>query len=63
MTKYVIFKQFGKFRMTTEDNYNAQIMNENKVMDFEGFNTVEEVIDWCKQYIIKEDRLIDKTSD
>jgi hypothetical protein len=62
MTKYVIFKQFGKFKMTTEANYNAQVMNANKITHFYDFDTAEEVINWCKQYI-REDRLIDKTND
>ena len=35
--KYVLFKQFGKFRITTKENFKAQIRNEHKILSLSDY--------------------------
>ena len=45
MEKTVIFKRFGKWYVTSESNYNAPIMNENKVAKIHDAHTEFDAID------------------
>lgn len=49
---YVIFTEFDDIKGTPEDNYNAQIRNANKVINFsdDGFDSIEQVVDYVKKY-------------
>lgn len=46
---YVAFKEFGKTKITTKENYEAVIRNASKVMTFDG--TIHEAVDYIKQYM------------
>lgn len=45
---YVAFKEFGKTKITSKENYEAFIRNENKVVTFYG--TIQEAVEYIKQY-------------
>lgn len=64
MNKYVIYKEFGKLRLTNEANYNTCMRNASQVIDVNNFANAESVRD----YLIREWRLlphqiVDKTND
>ena len=44
---YVAFKEFGKTKITTKENYEAVIRNASKVMTFDG--TIHEAVEYIKQ--------------
>lgn len=46
--KYVVFKEFGKTKITRKENYEAFIRNENKVIAFNG--TTYEAVEYIKKY-------------
>ena len=47
----IIYKDFYKgLCMTSEENYNARIMNANKVCTLSDFATAEEARDWLCSY-------------
>ena len=49
--KMVIFKNLSGYAVTPEDNYNAYIRNERKVMDCSAFSSPEEIIEYyCKYF-------------
>jgi hypothetical protein len=48
--KTVIYKEFGTFKTTTEENYKAQIRNASKVCTWKDFESAEEIIDYCIKY-------------
>ena len=54
MTKYVIYREFGKLRLTNEPNFNAYICNASQVIDVNNFKDAEAV----KQYLINEWKLL-----
>lgn len=45
MEKTVVFKRFGKWYATTESNYNAPVMNENKITKCCECHTENDAID------------------
>lgn len=61
MDKTVIFKRFGKWYATPESNYNATIMDENKVTKCRECQTengtVEALVNWAN---IKRENIIIK---
>ena len=48
--KYVIYKENGKYRGTSESNYNAKIRNAFKITNFNDFETIEQIIDYLLKY-------------
>jgi hypothetical protein len=49
--KMVIYKENGIFKVTTEENYKAQIRNARCIQSMEGFDTAQEIIDYyCKYF-------------
>lgn len=46
----VIFKRFGTYCVTTEENYNTFISNERAIQRCPGFKTAQEVIDYYVKY-------------
>lgn len=49
--KTVVYKDFfGDFCMTSEENYNARIRNARKIQKLSGFQSAEQVIDYCCKY-------------
>ena len=61
MEKTVLFKRFGKWYATPESNYNAVIMNENKVTNCRechtAFDAVDALVNWAH---IKRENIIIK---
>ena len=47
----VIYKDLAGYKVTDLDNYNARIMDANKVTDCSDFETPEQIIDYfCKYF-------------
>lgn len=42
--QYVIFKEFGKYKMTSDDNYNCFIRDESKVITIVNCNNDDEAM-------------------
>lgn len=60
--KFVIFKELGILRTTSEENYNAIVRNERKVQRWKYFNSANEIIEYCiKTFGKSKDDFIDKT--
>lgn len=61
MEKIVVFKRFGKWYVTTESNYNASIMDVNKVAKccecYTEFDVIDALINWAH---IKRENIIVK---
>lgn len=59
--KTVIFKTLKGYATTNEENYNARIRNERRVMDCSRFDTPEEIIEYyCKYFGATEEEFIVK---
>lgn len=55
MKKYVIYSERATntnkmFYVTSEENYNRRIKNAREIKRMDGFATVEEVIDYWKEW-------------
>lgn len=48
--KIVIYKEFGTFKTTTEENHNRKVQNASEICSWENFETAEEIIDYCVKY-------------
>ena len=49
--KWIIFKNFKGYAVTSVDNYNARIRDERKVVDCSAFDSPEEIIEYyCKWF-------------
>ena len=48
--RYVIFKENGKYKMTSEDNYKARIRNANQVITCNDCNSFEEAVSCFPNY-------------
>ena len=48
--KYVIYKEFGEYNITTEENYNARIQDSNKVQSCKDFTNAKEIIECFVKY-------------
>ena len=47
----VIYKDVSGYKVTGIDNYNARIMDANKVTDCSDFETPEQIVDYfCKYF-------------
>ena len=54
MTKYIIYNELGRRKLTTEDNYNTCMQNASKIIDVSNFASPESV----EQYLINEWKLL-----
>ena len=50
---WVIYKECGKFRATTEANFYSYAMDARAVYKLDDFDTVEEVVHYFREYMIK----------
>ncbi len=48
--KYVIYKEFGKYKGTPESNYRVNHRDANKVQNFNDFDNPQEIIDYLIKY-------------
>lgn len=55
MDKYVIFHEFNRRKLTTEQNYNTCMRNASKIIDMSNFASDES----AKQYLIDNWKLLD----
>lgn len=46
----VIYKDGGIYRTTPKSNYDARIQNAHRIQTWNGFDTPQEIIDYCKKY-------------
>lgn len=64
MSKTVLFKYFGKYAITSEENYNRQIMDGTSIVKFSEDCTKQEAIDTVVNWgIVKQVEIIDKTGE
>jgi len=49
--KYVIFKQNGVYKMTTEENYARPIQNAREITTFNNMNSKDEIVEYVKKYL------------
>ena len=56
MKKYVIYHEFNRRRLTTEENYNTCMRDESKIVDMSNFESDES----AKQYLITYCKLSDE---
>ena len=47
---FVAYKEFGKTKITTKENYEAVIRNERQIITCNG--TIHEAVEYIKKYII-----------
>lgn len=55
MDKYVIYHEFGRRKLTSEENYNTCMQNASKIIDMSNFASDES----AKQYLIDNWKLLD----
>lgn len=55
MDKYVIFHEFGRRKLTTEENYNTVFQNASKIIDMSNFASDES----AKQYLMDNWKLLE----
>lgn len=48
--KIVIFKRFGEYCTTTEENYKSRIWNANRIQEWNDFSSPEEIIEYSIKY-------------
>ena len=57
--KYVIYKSFKGYCVTSEKNYKSRISNAREIKDCSAFDSSKEIIDYfCKYFNLKEDDFI-----
>lgn len=62
--KVVLFKHFGKYAITSEENYNSQIMNGHTIVRFTDDCTKQEAIDTVVNWgIVTKDEILDMTGE
>ena len=44
MKRYVVWKEYGNYKVTSEDNYNSVYRNEREVNTLTGFDNANQVI-------------------
>lgn len=49
-TIYYIYKDAGVYKLTTKQNFDAYIMDLNKVTKFDGFTSANQIIDYMQKY-------------
>ena len=63
MDKYVIFNEFGKRKLTIEQNYNTCIRNASRIIDVSNFVSTQSVIDYLiREWKLYPEQIIDKTT-
>ena len=50
MTKYIIYKEGNKIKGTPAANYNARIQDANKIITFNGFNSIYQAKGYIMAY-------------
>ena len=61
--KYILYKEFNKWKGTPKDNFDAQISNAQLVSDFSDFNSANDIIDYLIKYLkIDRENIIVKTT-
>lgn len=61
--KYVLYKQFGKYRVTPESNYDTSYTDVNKITKIDA-ECARDAIDTLVNYgYASEDEIIDKTGE
>ena len=64
MIKYVLFNEFGKRKLTTEENYNTVIQNAGKIVDFSNFASTGSAIRYLiTEWGLSREQIIDKTDE
>ena len=48
---WVIYKENGKFRATTEHNFNARISDARAVYNLDDFETLSDVVEYFEKYM------------
>lgn len=48
--KYVIYKENGVYKTTTEENYNRRIQNAREISVWNDFESAQEIIDYVVKY-------------
>lgn len=57
---YVLYKEFGTYKLTDYDNYLSIVRNENDVLDLSNFNDVKSIIAYLAKYTkIDTNKIID----
>ena len=59
---YVIYKQWNKYYITTEENYRARISNNLQILTLNDCNSYEEAFNLTKQYF-KDVEIINATGE
>ena len=49
-TIYYIYKENGVYKLTTKQNFDAYVMDANKITKFDGFTSANQIIDYMKKY-------------
>ena len=60
--KYVIYKQWNKYYITTEENYRARVRNSLQILTLHDCNSYEEAFNLAKQYF-KDVEIINATGE
>lgn len=64
MIKYVLFNEFGKRKLTTEENYNTVMQNASKIVDFSNFASTDSAIRYLiTEWGLSREQIIDKTDE
>lgn len=64
MSKLILYKAFGRYCITTEENYNSRIMDGTKVMRFSDGFTKEQAVSYVTNYgLATKEELIDRTGE
>ena len=64
MIKYVIFNEFGKRKLTIEQNYNTCMQDASKIIDVSNFASTQSVIEYLiREWHLIPSQIIDKTED
>lgn len=53
MNKMVIYKDLGKFKVTTEENYNRAVRNAKEITDCSDFESAQAIVDYFVEYFYK----------
>lgn len=60
--KYVIYKRWGKYYITSEENYRARISNKSQILTLHYCSSYEEALNLAKRYF-KDVEIINATGE
>ena len=60
---YVIFKEFGNYKITSERNYNSVVQNAGIVISLFGCNTYEEALQCAVNAGFTKENILNKTEE